>query len=714
MGIFQRISNAANRRKGKGIRQEISASRIKLNPLCSNFENVFSQVMPLIDEMSVVQPYGVSQDGKPLSMNRTPELARLYNPNLTMGYHEFIQTMLAVWLTEPELDIHVSFDGGQVSAYTIVPAGSRKVLNGEEYFEFMTASSEIVKLYPDEVMTLRYSRNPVSLDDGISPALAIQIWAQIDDLVAQYQRAFFENGAVPATITFITASTKDKYDEKRKALESGLKGAKNRNKTVYAWRQMLDDGSTGDEIEVKTIQGNNSSLAIQDLNKIIIDRINKSYGVSNFIMGDDSSAKYDNAELSDHQFTKRRVYPALVKFWGQFQHELERVISEHRTRPLGYGITFDLEIPELTDRERTKEETKKLAAEKKRVDIDSLITLIKSGAQPATSVKALGLEQSWLPVADDVFRAHEKELEIAQMVNYTAKAPKALESGLKCEKTAFDAAGYVKEKILDAYTPKFKKSEKRIEEIYNLLMLVAEHYVKEVPGYDLDEIKRQIVAYLRAEANRGGLNGASGLLDNSFDMPSARNALNAILESGDANLSEEFYNNLDERIDDIVTRYDKDTGELIEATIREAAENNLSVGEIEDLLEERMPAVRAEVIARNETHYAINSGRLSLDTQIANDYGLEIKQQWVAHAGACDVCAAMNGEIVGIGKAFPDHKMLTQEMANELNERFPDRKIPYEAGDQVAYSQTQYNNYGKTPDAHVNCRCTFNEIVSVR
>lgn len=708
MGIIQKLFDA--NRRNKGVRQEASISGIRLNPLCSNFENVFSQVMPLIDEMSVVQPYGVSARGTQLAMSKTPELARVFNPNLTMGYHEFIQTMLATWLTEEELDIHVSFDGRQIGAYTLVPPKSRKVVAGEEYFEFTTTSFETVRLYPDEVMTLRYSRNPASLDTGVSPALAVEIWAQLDDLVAQYQKAYFENGAVPATITFITASTRDKYESKRRELERGLKGAKNKNKTVYAWRQMLDDGSTGDEIEVKTIQGNNSSLAIQDLNKIIVDRINKAYGVSNFILGDDSSAKYDNAELSDHQFTKRRVYPALVKFWSQFQHELERVLAEHG-RTLGYGISFDLEIPELTDRAKTKTETAKIEAEKTRTNVDSLKSLLEAGAQPATTVKALGLPQVWLPVADDIYQAYKSQ-KSAEVVVDTKRQPKALESGLKCEiEGVFDRAEFVKKTILGAYTPKFKKSEKRIEEIYNLLVIVAEHYVETVPGYDFDDIKRQIVAYLRAEANRGGLNGANGMLSNDFEMPSASNALKAILDSGDANLSEGFYDNLAERVDGIVNKYDQETGELIDSVIREATEKNLSMSEIKNLLKESMPTYRAETIARNEVHYAINSGRQALDMQIADEYGLIVEQQWVAHDGCCDVCAAMDGEIVAIGKAYPDHKMLTQEMADELNKRFPDRKTPYLAGDQLSYVQDQYNNYGKEPDAHVNCRCTFNEIV---
>ena len=346
MSLWSRLQDATRRRKSRNFAQELS-NQFFVNPMCSDYENLFAQIRPLIDEMKCIMPYGVTDRGTKLPEARTPELAWLKNPNDDMGWSEFADLMFATWLTEDELDIHLWKDKrGNVIGYTVIPPECRIYL-GYGRWEWQVMTTEGVEILDEEqVMRLRFSRSPRDAQRGVSPASSVKVWAQIDDLIAQYQRAYFENGAIPATITFITASTEAKYLATRKELESKLKGARNRNKTVYAWRQFDNDtGQSVDQVEVKTIQGNNSTLAIKEIVDIVNDRLNKAVGVSNFILGDDSSAKYDNAELSDHQFTKRRVYPALVSFWNQFQHELDRL-----TGGLGYGISFDIEIPELTER----------------------------------------------------------------------------------------------------------------------------------------------------------------------------------------------------------------------------------------------------------------------------------------------------------------------------------------------------------------------------
>ena len=124
---------------------------------------------------------------------------------------------------------------------------------------------------------------------------------------------------------------------------------------------------------------------------IINDHLNKAFGVSNFILGDDSSAKYDNAELSDYQFIKRRVYPALMSFWDQFQFELDRIVDG-----LGYAIQFELELPDLTERLKVKAEIKSIRS-------DNLMRLIQAGSPPLAAVKALGLGKEWQGVAMGIY-----------------------------------------------------------------------------------------------------------------------------------------------------------------------------------------------------------------------------------------------------------------------------------------------------------------------
>lgn len=689
MGMWQRVRDALTR-PNYDVRQEVSSSKFALSPQLSNYENLFAQVRPLVDEMKVVMPYGVNDRGTKLPLSRTPELEVLLYPNDQMGWSDFMDTMISTWLTEDELLIHVHRKGSRkkVIGYTFLPPDCRVRVGDQIYYEFMD-NDRLVRVSPDDVAVLRYSRNPREVMKGVSPVSAVSLWAQIDDLVAQYQRAFFENGAVPATITFITASTREAYDRKRRDLEMGLKGARNRNKTIYAWRQMLDDGTTGDEVEVKTIQPANSTLAIKDLNYVITDRLNKAIGVSNFILGDDSSAKYDNAELSDQQFTKRRVYPALVSLWSQFQHELDRI-----TGGLGYAIQFDLEIPELTDRQRakaeiarTESETDRIKRETVAIDSATLVNLIQAGAEPAEAVEALGLGKQWEGVANslagDSVQDEGAEDEGEEQVDR-----------LKAIRAAFDAN-----------RPKFGKDEKEVERIYNLLMMVAEEYAKENP-VNLDEIGNEILNTLRALADQGALEGAEHIAGLKFDRPSVHEAIEEIVKRGVSDLGQEFYDNLETRVRDIVDNYNLFARDTIREVLTTSQRENWSARQMQVALETAMPRARAEMIARNETHHAINSGRMAMDDEIAKNYGLSIMLEWNAHidGATCDYCREMNGTKVPLGEAFPDH-VYVEEIDEETGEVVVK---------QATVDPSIFNDYGKTPDAHPNCRCTFNEVVEFK
>lgn len=687
MGMWQRVRDALTR-PNYDVRQEVSSSKLALSPQLSNYENLFAQVRPLVDEMKVVMPYGVNDRGAKLPLSRTPELEILLYPNDQMGWSDFMDTMISTWLTEDELLIHVHRKGSRkkVIGYTFLPPDCRVRVGDQIYYEFMD-NNRLVRVSPDDVAVLRYSRNPRNVMKGVSPVSSVSLWAQIDDLVAQYQRAFFENGAVPATITFITASTREAYDRKRRDLEMGLKGARNRNKTIYAWRQMLDDGTTGDEVEVKTIQPANSTLAIKDLNYVITDRLNKAIGVSNFILGDDSSAKYDNAELSDQQFTKRRVYPALVSLWSQFQHELDRI-----TGGLGYAIQFDLEIPELTDRQRAKAEIAKTESETNRIkretvatDSATLVNLIQAGAEPAEAVGALGLGKQWLDVANSLTRDSVQNEGVENEGEEQVDRLKAIRA------------------VFDANRPKFGKDEKEIERIYNLLMMVAEEYVKENPQVNIDEISEEIYTKLRALAEAGALEGVETLAALEWDRPSTKEALQEIVARGVSDLGQEFYDNLELRTREIVGNYNIMARDTIREVLTRSREENWSAAQMQKELEAVMPRARAETIARTETHHAINAGRLAMDDEIAKDYGLKILVEWNAHLddNTCGYCRGMDGVKVPLSEAFPDH-VFVKEI---------DQKTGEEVEKQYTCDPSIYNNFGKTPDAHPNCRCTFNEIV---
>ena len=676
MGIFSILKDATRRKKSRDFAQELS-NQFFLSPMCSDYENLFAQVRPLIDEMKTVMPYGVTERGTRLPAQRTPELEWLKNPNDDMGWAEFSDIMFATWLTEDELDIHLHRDErGRVIGYTIIPPECRIYL-GYGLWEWQVMTTEGIKiLSEDEVMRLRFSRSPRDIQRGVSPASSVRIWAQIDDLISQYQRAYFENGAIPATITFITASDRQKYEETRKELEHKLKGANNRNKTVYAWRQWNnDEGKAVDQIEVKTIQGNNSTLAIKEIVDIVNDRLNKSIGVSNFILGDDSSAKYDNAELSDHQFTRRRVYPALMSFWNQFQHELDRLLGG-----LGYGISFDLEIPELTERTKAK-------AEIARIRTESLVNMISGGASGAAAVKALGLPQCWQAAADGIYaKALAGELLSPVSINYNA--PKPSESTVdvnKNDETVDIIHGHKCSCHHKDALPPMNADEKKV---YDMLVEYAAALIDGNSAMGVEELTKQLQEIMDDIAQRGEVEGAQAL-SLLADKEVGAEILKTV-KSGEIYVSESLKNRIATRASLLATGYDDYTKKLIDNTL--AGAEDLTANEIKKRLEQVMPTARAELIARNETLYAIRSGRLEQDEALAEKYGLHVQLVWRTSndADVCPICAAMEGQTVDLGKAFTD-------------------TVKLDDGEIASWEHSSWNDNGRIPDAHPNCRCYFDE-----
>ena len=698
--LWRQKSVDARRAEAQQVSQEI-VGQIRLSPMCSDYENLFAQVRPLINEMLLVRPFGVGRNGARLPMRNTPELALLSDPNKQMSWADFADLMFATYLTEDELNIHVHLNKrGRVEGYTVIPFGSKFYLNGKAHWQVINEESQIITISSDEVATIYFSRSPRNPFQGVSPATASRIAAQLDDLAFQYEKAYFENGAIPATLTFITASSREKYEAKREELEQGLKGAKNRNKTVFLWRayQPLTD-ETKDEVEVKTIQAPNNTLAIKDIVDIINDRLNKTVGVSNFILGDDSSAKYDNAELSDHQFTKRRVFPALTSFWAQFQHELDRI-----TGGLGYGIQFELTIPELTERAATKSQTAQR-------NVDSLLKLMGAGATPQSAVLALELDDNWLPVARSIFgrsiQMQAQSQEPAEAVDSLKK--KNDELACTCEQCAHEHSA-------DYFKP-FSAEEKKAKQVFELLMSYARAIAFENPDYDPDQIEAEIATLLRQEALAGG-EDALEALERLIEDDSIREEILQILENG-VELSDEIAKTIRNRTNNIVKDFGSQVRELVRATLENS--EGLTAYEIKKRLSAVLPAGRASTIARNETIYAFRAGRLEQSLKIAQDNDLKMGVRWVCQHDdrTCDICAALDGQTTMLGEAFPQSvhyddghvlpngRIVGMPPATATEE---ERKL-YTYTNNFGWTQDMWSDYGVLSHCHVNCRCTFSEFV---
>lgn len=681
MSFIDRILDARNARQrnyraeqANRVAQEIRQN-FRLSPLCSDYENLFAQVRPLINEMKMVRPFAVNEKGERIkNPKKTPELNLLDYPNDEMGWAEFADLMFATWLTKDQLFIHVHKDKREnIIGYSIIP-GSALTWNGYEFvWVVRDAEGSEIELRKDEVMTLRFSRSPDDPFRGVSPATAARAWAQTDDLVAQYQRAFFENGAIPQTITFITASTREKYEQTRYELESKLRGAENHNKTVYAWRQMLPgSGDTMDQIEVKTIQAPNNTLAIKEIVSIVNDRLNKAVGVSNFILGDDSSAKYSNAELSQQQFIRNRVYPALTTFWSQFQFELDRI-----TGGLGYAIQFEIEIPELTERAQVKAETAKKNAE-------TLTALIAAGADATSAVKALELPEAWLQVASGI-----QLKALAGNTTSTSESPLAIDS----KSSSCSSHCQCTEKITDSIDD-LNETERKL---YQVLVDMAAAIARNDPGLSQDEVIARVVEILEEEAKKGDKAAIKRLLELTAE-PEIQAELTAELKK--IALNPALTDRIRARASQIVGHYDEEVRDVMRTVLENT--RNLTAKEIEQRLMEAIPRYRAAMIARTETNYAFKSVQIDKYSEFEKQHNIKLECTWRCSRDrlTCDVCAAMDGQTTTLGEAYK-HIIELDEDKTLVNGKTLD------AGTIIEWEPSEWNDQGLIPQPHPNCRCFF-------
>lgn len=704
MGLISRINDAVRGRRTTQVAQQEMSGQLFLSPLCSTYENIFPQVRPLIDALKDVKPYGVGAAGKPLPITRTPELMALEDPNNEMGWAEFMDLAFAMWLTESELNIHVWMDGRRrVYGYSILPAGSRVDLgNGDYYYQVRTANGETRELYRDEVMSLRYSRNPRNIQKGVSPAQTVFVQTQIADLMYQYQRAFLENGAVPAYITIIRASTKEKFEEMKREMEYGFKGADKKGKTLYVWRQFLtDDGSERDQVEVRTIQPNNSTLAIKEIMSIVKDDFNKAFGVSEFILGNDSSAKYDNAELSQQQFMLHRVKPALASFWSQFQHELDRI-----TGGIGYSIEWELEIPELTDRLKVK-------AEISQKNVENLTNLIKAGSTARAAVMALDLSEEWLDVAVGVYIEYQNSKALPETTSTGQQSDKipttpdnstsdSVEESRQnpdnnrthdnvCHEHICTHTHDANEKVV----PTFTADEVSEKAIYDKLSELLSSAIHEALGQgvvlsedDIAALRDRIVAELIKQADDGANTGAKevkGQVVSAF-----ADEIEEVLENGGFHVNDDFKERIQERTRELVSRFDEHAKDIVSGVLGNMQKEGMSASQMETELAKVMPRARAATIARNEVNYAFRAGHLENDKYLAEKYSLKLQKKWRAHLDdrTCPICAAMDGQVVDLTEAFTD-------------------SVQGKDGITYSWEHSSWNDSGEIPSAHVNCRCYY-------
>lgn len=337
----------------------------------NDFENAYPSITKINNKFMKIRPYAINAKSEKIN---TPLAAidALYNPNTLNSSVEFREALSLMYLVHPKTHIlvwhkenGVAIPGGtitpdNIAGYTFMENVTSITIGNET--KYTIDNGDGVQTFTDkEVITLR-GLNPYRINSGgYSPTQAAKKWATIDDYIAQYQKGFFENGAVPAGQFLITAPTTTEFNNIVDNLQKKHKGSGANNNVVYTYQAIDPNSGKPSQASITWIpfNSNNKDMSLKDLFDQANQKIDSAFGVPASIRGVGENNNYATARTDQQNFMENIVDPVALKIWTGFTHELNRI-----TGGLGFGISYDIEIPAIAEEEKIEEERDKIKDER--------------------------------------------------------------------------------------------------------------------------------------------------------------------------------------------------------------------------------------------------------------------------------------------------------------------------------------------------------------
>lgn len=321
----------------------------------NQYENGYSSIRVLAEGFALVEQYTIDKTGNKVASN---VLDRLYTPNTDMSAFDFREALMVTTLVHDKVRLRVHHKGTRINTdsitgFTFLEGYTERIVDGKR--SFLMPNGE--NLTDDEVITLK-SINPDNITGGFSPSRAARRWTRLDDYIADYQKGFFENGAVPAGQMIITARTVGEFNDIVDTMQSRHRGASKSNNITYTHRPTDQNGSPlNSQIEWVPFSVDNKNMALKDLFENVNKKIDSAYGVPASIRAVNDANTYASIRVDELVLVKYGLNPKALKIWSKFTHELNRI-----TGGLGVAISYDLTMPVLADEEKVKAESKQIEA----------------------------------------------------------------------------------------------------------------------------------------------------------------------------------------------------------------------------------------------------------------------------------------------------------------------------------------------------------------
>lgn len=621
-----------------------------------SYDNTFPNISRIAEAFAEVRPYAIDVNGQ--RMKKQPRVIEaIYNPNKEMSGSEFLETLIVMMLVHPVAYLLCwRQEGGDIKAggpITKDNIAGFTFLQGYSVNNFggtVTYSNGVNTYTKDDVIALSLNVNPYDLLAGYSPTLAIKKWANIDDYIAEYQTGVFRNGAVPAGMFVVTAPTAQEFNDTVDNLQKHHRGAQNANNVIYVHRptSSVDGKPMGAQIEWIPFAQTNKDMTLDKIFDQANLKIDMNFGVPEEVKGHVSNSTYASAEVADYVFARRVVYPKLVKVYSKLTHELNRV-----TPGLGCSLSFDYDLPVLTD--------------SRKVQVETLQMLLNSGFTVESAVNALQLPKSFLQLAPET----TQELENMEIQENVENKPSQNEEEDKSVKDIKN-----KDADVDVLTDEIWRRP-----INENLLKIMRRYLRAVIDKAIEEIRNNPELY--KDSPNDLVVALKKWLTESYQVQVSEQVIATLLylmlQSGNEeidrfaerlglsdltfNLSEEQLAELRRRVEDLITKYGNETIDHIISLLIAANERSDDLESIVSQLDalKQSDDYRAERWAASEQHRADEEAVLIAAMLAGGDAELETWKTWrlnPASPDQCIDCFHMDGETVRAGEPFSNGQLV--------------------------------------------------------